>query len=233
MTKFVILNAPRVGSNLLCTMLDAHPEILCHHEIFNPHVLGYARSLNKTNFSLGSIAERAAHPVAIYNRIWEQHLDFASVGFKLCWRQHKSIYYHVLEDTTVRKIILKRKNQLQSFVSLLLARKTGDWVVYNDEKLQTQPTTVQVDVKEYQDFLQFNDEYHQEINQFLTSTNQPVLELFYEDLFKRPTLEKLVAYLQVSSHHLSKLHPGTQKINPTSLSQLVENFDAIAKYIVH
>ena len=35
-TRFVILAAPRSGSNLLCTLLDSHPEILCHHEVFNP-----------------------------------------------------------------------------------------------------------------------------------------------------------------------------------------------------
>ena len=35
-TRFVILAAPRSGSNLLCTLLNSHPEILCHHEVFNP-----------------------------------------------------------------------------------------------------------------------------------------------------------------------------------------------------
>ena len=36
MTRFVILAVPRTGSNLLCTLLNSHPEILCHHEVFNP-----------------------------------------------------------------------------------------------------------------------------------------------------------------------------------------------------
>ena len=43
-TRFVILAAPRTGSNLLCTLLDAHSRILCHHEILNRAALEAARA---------------------------------------------------------------------------------------------------------------------------------------------------------------------------------------------
>ena len=34
--RFVVLAVPRVGSNYLCSLLNSHPEILCHHELFHP-----------------------------------------------------------------------------------------------------------------------------------------------------------------------------------------------------
>jgi len=149
----------------------------------------------------------------------------------LCWRQHEAIYYHVLKDKSVKKIILKRKNQLHSFVSLLRARKTGEWVVYNDEKLQTKSTAVKVDLDEYEDFIKKNLEYYQEINELLIDSNQSYFELSYEDLFKLPSMEKLLAFLKTATSYAPNLHPGTKKINGTSFAQLIENFDELAHLI--
>ena len=43
----------------------------------------------------------------------------------MCLWQHEPAYRAVLPDPRVRKIILKRRNRVKSFVSLLLARQTG------------------------------------------------------------------------------------------------------------
>ena len=130
--RFVILNATRTGSNFLCTVLNSHPDILCHHEIFNPHVIGVARHLQGGDFRLGSMEERESDPVEFLDRVWRTNLDRRAVGFKMCLWQHEPAYHAVLPDPRVRKIILKRRNRVKSFVSLLLARQTGEWVVYDD-----------------------------------------------------------------------------------------------------
>ena len=62
--RFAIVAAPRTGSNMLCTMLNAHPEILCHHEIFNPAGIHYALDHRDGQFELGSMAERDRYPTA-------------------------------------------------------------------------------------------------------------------------------------------------------------------------
>ena len=54
----MVLAAPRTGSNWLCTLLDSHPEVLCHHEIFNPEGLHYSLRLRDGSFDLGTVAER-------------------------------------------------------------------------------------------------------------------------------------------------------------------------------
>jgi hypothetical protein len=34
-TSFCIITQPRTGSNHLCGLLNSHPEIVCHYELFN------------------------------------------------------------------------------------------------------------------------------------------------------------------------------------------------------
>src|SRR5436309_6083222 len=105
--RFVVLNAPRTGSNYLCTVLNSHPEVLCHHEIFNPHVVGVARHLQINGFRMGTLEERERDPIAFLQRVWESGAEYTSVGFKLCWKQHEAAYRAVLHGAAVRKIVLK------------------------------------------------------------------------------------------------------------------------------
>ena len=61
--RFVILGAPRTGTNLLCTLLDSHPDVLCHHEVFNPAGIFWALGDRQGALDLGSMAERDADPL--------------------------------------------------------------------------------------------------------------------------------------------------------------------------
>lgn len=63
-TRFVILAAPRSGSNLLCTLLHSHSEILCHHEVFNPSGIYYALEYRDGSLNLGTIDEREQAPLS-------------------------------------------------------------------------------------------------------------------------------------------------------------------------
>ena len=75
MTRFVILSVPRAGSNLLCTLLNSHPEVLCHHEVFNPRGIFYALTHRDGSFSVGSVAERQRDPLGFLERLWDAHVD--------------------------------------------------------------------------------------------------------------------------------------------------------------
>ena len=82
MTRFVILAAPRTGSNLLCTMLNGHAEILCHHEIFNPHGIFYSWDRRVGSIDLGTLEERRRDPIGFLDRVWENGDGHRAVGFK-------------------------------------------------------------------------------------------------------------------------------------------------------
>src|SRR6202051_4647549 len=94
-SRFVILAAPRSGSNMLCTMLDSHPSILCHHEIFNPKGIRLALRLRDTDFALGTVAQREQDPRRFLEQVWTTRLGYPCVGFKFTHRQNELIFRHL------------------------------------------------------------------------------------------------------------------------------------------
>jgi len=225
--RFVILNAPRTGSNYLCTLLDSHPEILCHHEIFNPHVVGVARHLQKAGFQMGTIEERERDPIEFLGRVWRRNEGRRSVGFKLCWKQNGPVFDAVLADPRIRKIVLKRRNRIKSFVSLLLARQTGEWVIYNDEATPGARPKVQVDEAELQRHIAFNDAYYAEIEAAIQQRGHLGHVLYYEDLFSETSLRATLKFLDVAEPDPALLAGQTWKLSSTSLRDLVVSFDSL------
>lgn len=227
--RFVIFNAPRVGSNMLCTMLDSHPGILCHQEIFNPNIIGVARSVkNEPTFHLATLEEREQSPESVLSSVWKINHGNRVIGFKLCWRQH-DIYRIVLEDPTVKKIILKRENRLRSYVSLLLARKTADWVIYNQSSLSLKESKVKVDVDDLWKVLEYNRAYYQELETTMLQSGQEWFECWYETLSNFTTKKQILDYLEVPNPSPNAMIAGTRQINPRPISELVENFEQLVE----
>ncbi len=227
-SQFVILNAARTGSNYLCTLLNAHPDVLCHHEIFNPHVVGVARHLAKMGISLGTIEERERDPVEFLARVWRERFGRASAGFKLCWRQTDFAFRAVLADESVSKIILKRRNRLRTFVSLLLARQTGEWVVYRDAPAPKVRPQVRVDLSHFTDNVEFNRTYYAEIDCTLRATNQHALTLYYEDLTSTCNLLQAFEFLHVVPR---TVEGDTWKLAPADLRETIANFDELREHL--
>jgi LPS sulfotransferase NodH len=227
--RFVILNAPRAGSNYLCTVLNSHPEILCHHEIFNPHVVGVARHLQLSAFVLGTIEERERDPEQFLERVWRTPMGRKCIGFKLCWRQHPAALRAVLSDLSVRKIVLKRRNQIKGFVSLVLARQTGEWVVYDDAPPPLPRPHVYIDVDTMKETLEFNRCYYEEIESTLAGSGQQYLELFYEQLFSPDCLASVLTFLGVAPDAASALSGQCRKLTPESLTEVIANFDELSR----
>ena len=53
---------------MLCTLLGSHPDVLCHHELFNPTGVYYALELRDTPFDLGTIPGAGVPIAALHHR---------------------------------------------------------------------------------------------------------------------------------------------------------------------
>lgn len=226
--QFVILNAPRTGSNYLCTVLNSHPDILCHHEIFNPHVVGVARHLQGTEFRIGSIEERNADPIQFLERVWNLPMGRSLVGFKLCWRQNDAVYRFLLREPAIRKIVLKRRNRVRTFVSLVLARHTAEWVIYDDASQPKPRPAIQIDPQALLDMVAFNNDYYSEIEGSLRDSGQAFQTLYYEDVISGGGVAKALDFLGVASGGDGPLRGQTWKLTNAPLPQIVLNFDELA-----
>lgn len=222
-TRFVILAAPRTGSNWLCSLLGSHPDILCHHEIFNPAGIFYALGYRDGSLNLGTIEERDRHPLEFLDRVWQQHLDFSCVGFKMTRGQDERIINALLDDRGIRKILLRRSNPVRTYVSEQIAEQTGRWEVYDRSELPQSSRRIRVDVEELRAHLEVNQQFYRSLEQPLRHSDQSFLSVQYERLSSPEEHARLLTFLGVERNALP-LEGESIRQNPEPLPQLVANY---------
>lgn len=241
--RFVILAVPRSGSNLLCSLLHSHPDILCHHELYNPNGVYYALPLRNGEFSfsgaLDKLAQRDADPLAFLDRVWQTNLDHSQVGFKMTLRQNESVFEKVLHDPQVKKIVLRRRNTVKTYVSKLIAENDGIWEDWDTDRQYSAVSTsttpeqtmqqvkrqaVTVDWRLLSQDIQSNQQFYQTIYDTLSETKQTACQVDYETLMDSSTQRRLLEFLGVSDQSLSTL---TRKQNSSDLRDLIVNYDQL------
>jgi riboflavin biosynthesis pyrimidine reductase/LPS sulfotransferase NodH len=224
--RFAILAAPRTGSNMLCTMLNAHPEILCHHELFNPDGIHYALDHRDGRFDLGSVAEREQNPVAFLRSVFAHRCGRNAVGVKINRGQNALAFSEVFSDVDIRKIILRRRNRVKTFVSELIAERTGQWESYDFSDFSQPSPAVKIDVDELRGYLAATDDYYAGMERLMPASDHQVHHLAYEDLGSPAEQRRLLNFLGVSTS-VPALVPATRKRNRPDLRSLVANFDEL------
>lgn len=225
-SRFVIFATPRSGSNMLCSMLNSHPEVLCHHEIFNPEAVHYALDHRNGEINLGSVAEREGDPASFIGALWQHHCGKSVVGFKLNRGQNDRAIRNVLEDKGVRKILLIRRNRVQAYVSELIAQQTGGWESYAFSNFNHNGQLVTVDAQRLLEHAANNDCYMSGIQAALHATGQRFFQTAYEDLGCADEQRRILGFLGLASA-TTVLRPATRKLSSSNLRELVSNFDEL------
>ena len=223
--RFVILATPRTGSNLLCTLLNSHPDILCHHELFNPRGVFLAIDQRDGPLDLGTMAERDADPVAFLERAWAKDLGRPVVGFKTGLGQEGTAMDAVIEDPAVTKIVLRRRNRVKTFVSELVSLELDQWEVYDVSDLLARPH-VTVDPRRLHENIARNEKFYSDLAARLDGLGQEAVDVDYEDLRRSETQERVLAAVGVRT--AAPLRARTVKQNPRDLREIVANYPALA-----
>ena len=232
----MILAAPRTGSNMLCTLLASHPDVLCHHEVFNPDGVFYALELRDGSFDLGGIEERDRDPLAFLERVWSADLGHSHVGFKMTHRQNEAVLDAVLRDVGVRKIVLRRQNRVRTFMSQQISEQTGQWEVYREADLVAERPRIHVDPAALRESIAENEGYYGEVERFLEATGQPFVRVWYERLVagRRDEPTRVLEFLGLpeADRAAARLRIRSVRQNPASMRELITNFaeleDALA-----
>ena len=159
-TPFVILASQRTGSNMLCGLLHHVLGVVMHNELFNEKAV-YTHA-NNCGESCKDIYVRDAAPAAFL----EDAFGVASsgaVGFK-AFPEHmrrdparRALFARVLADPRIKKIILRRNNQVAVAVSRLRAATTGAFVHSNlgDVQVHIAPSEMQAAVDSYEAYYRY------------------------------------------------------------------------------
>lgn len=229
--RFVILSARRSGSNLLCTLVDSHPDALCHHELFNPRGIFTALDLRDTATPLHDIATRERDPFVYLAQVWRYARGHACVGFKMTLEQHPEILQAVLDDAGIAKIVLRRDNPLRALVSERIADITGRWEAYVGEAggQNIDPAArprVHVERDELDRHVRQVQAFYDGLTDVMQRSDQRWLELRYESLFDADEQHRLCDFLGLSPR---PLQARSIRQNPEPLERLLDNADALRR----
>ncbi|WP_286761122.1 Stf0 family sulfotransferase [Salegentibacter sp. UBA1130] len=214
--KFVIIAAPRTGSNWLVSLLNSHPEITCEGEKYK-NIKGQST-------------------LKIWNKIFSRRSKRNKyVGFKLLYNQppdhqDKSIWEIIKNDQDIFIIHLKRNNLLASYVSLQIGYKTGIWKENEgtktlEEKKHTK--VINIDPEDCESYFSLVTDYWKEVSE--SYEEHPYIEIFYEDLVKdkQGTINEVFNAMHLDAHNVSS---DMEKQNKESLEDLIEYYEELKRY---
>lgn len=202
MTRFVVLTSPRSGSGWLVDLLNSHPEIVAHAELFHVErrtAPEYgARDLPYFEASLDRGRRvRLLRQVAYLAKLYARRPDARAVGFKLTYVQanaNRALLPH-LSLRRVRVVHLVRANLLAATISWQVARESGIYHARMGEPAHGH--TVLLDPARLRSELEGRELAIARARRRLERLHIPTLEIAYEELVGRQevTLSGVLSFL--------------------------------------
>ncbi len=211
--SFVLFAAMRTGSNFLEQSLQAVPGIICHGEAFNPVFIAYP---NQDALLGMSMAERDARPKALLDRI---NAAPGLNGFRYFPDHDPRVLDDILKDTECAKIVLSR-NPVDSYVSLKIARETGQWMLNEARRLKS--AIVRFDPVEFQAHLDQTQDFHLHVLKALQVSGQTAYYLDYDDIGDSKVLTGLCGFLGVDAAEVEATKSLVPQ-NPGAVTEKVSN----------
>lgn len=215
---FVVFAEMRTGSNLLEAALNDLNGVTCHGEAFNPALIGYPKRAELLGISREA---RDADPMALWARI--KSADGLN-GCRFFHDHDPRVLSAMLEDKRCAKIVLTR-NPVESYVSLKLARSTGQWKL-GDAKHRKDTPQAEFDAAEFEDHLASLQGFQIVLMNALQTSGQTAFYIDYEDAQDLEVLNGLASWLGVEGR-LSALPSSLVVQNPEALEAKVANFTAM------
>ncbi len=216
---FVMFAEMRTGSNFLEANLNALPGVTCLGELFNPHFIGKKDVVEAYGWT---IAARDADPLGFWAVVRAQAGGMA--GFRLFHDHDPRVIAALLEDPRCAKIVLTR-NPVDSYVSLLIARETGQWKLTNAGKHRS--AQVAFDGAGFEAHLVALQEFQVRLMRGLQTTGQTAFYIDYEDLSSLEVINGLAAWLGAGGG-LEALDDKLKKQNPEEITEKVLNPEVMA-----
>ena len=212
--SFVMFAEMRTGSNFLEANLNALSGVTCHGEAFNPFFIG---KKDQTEFLGVTLAQREEEPSLLLRRMRERTPGLP--GFRYFHDHDPRIFDLVMDDPRCAKIVLTR-NPVESYVSLKIAKATGQWKLTNPKNL-TQ-AKARFDALEFTDHLDEVQQFQIRLLRALQARGQTAFYIDYDDIPDLAVLNGLAAFLGLDAR-LDAVDTSLTVQNPEPLSDKVTN----------
>lgn len=220
--SFVVLAEMRTGSNALEDRLNRLVGVSCLGELFNPHFVGHLKQDSKFGVTR---AQRDRDPASLIQAMKAQSPDLP--GFRLFSDHDERVYRVVMDDRRCAKIILTRAS-IDSFVSLQIAKSTGQW--WLGEAKSAKAARVTFDAQAFDEYDAEVCARQADIRRKLRASGQTAFELSYDELQDEVLLGGLAKFLGVSGD-LAEPERISRVQNPGSLKDKVRNFRVLEEHL--
>lgn len=227
--KFIIISIPRTGSNLLCGALDAHPEIICHYELFHKEAIYHSSKYGDECVKGYTVEKRNNAPKAFLNHIFSFRFNkpVKTIGYKIFAEHNDKLLEDLINDRDVKKIILKRDNQFLAYLSQLEAQKTGVFVITEEnQKKANYDFKVTINFSKFKYFEKKNTDFFKKIETKLENTSQDFLTLEYITSLNKNNRIKMLKFLNVTVKP-DLLVLEYEKQNKRKLEERIENYSEV------
>lgn len=227
--RFVIVASPRTGSSHLTKLLGQQDDILCNGEIFHrKKVYVHWPKADKPGEILAELAElRARDPRAFLDRIYARDYGRAHVGFKIFSGHSDDILEQLIRDTTVRKIVLFRRNILASYSSSLIAQKTGK---HSLRSLPTDQPVVKFNPKRFTAYVERYTGFYRSVFDRLNATRQDFYALHYEQINDPWFFSNLIVFIGGDPGRVLPTK-GAIKLNASAMLSRFSNPEAVEAFL--
>jgi LPS sulfotransferase NodH len=238
--RFMVLGTARTGSNLLLSLLSGHPAIKTHGELFKLDALAADNLRDVLDDPIVYLRRRlgTAHPDDVtavgfkmfYHHLTLEHVDMlpsvaavvdSQYDRTTLERRFKDAWDRLIADRDLRVIHLKRRNMLDTFISLKTALHTQHWW---SVARAARPTSFRLDPEECH-------RYFQRLAGLVASADDAfaghaTIEVVYENLveWREQTLASVFAFLGVPWHAVTT---RMNKQRSTRVSEVVVNYDEL------
>ncbi|MEM7189683.1 MAG: hypothetical protein AAF439_08735 [Pseudomonadota bacterium] len=212
---FAIIGTMRTGSNLLEQTLAALDNTLCHGEAFNPSFIGGPRKEDLFGWHL---AERDKDPMGFLKTLIGSG-DGMTPGFRIFDGHNDAILAHVLADPACARIVLRR-DPLDAWVSLQIARSTDQWLLRNPRRRIVQKITF--DAGDFDSYREQIARHYDWVADQMARAGTTALQLDYDQLTDAESLRKAADWIGCPGQLPDT--PPIVRQNPGSLRAKVENY---------
>jgi len=242
-TAFLLLTTQRTGSTWLQTLLDSHPRIAVHGEMFLLHASRHppfgADGVERFEYYTERAGDghRSARPYrtfAYLDTLFAAHSEASAVGFKMMYdqvfRHPEVLAYLVRRD--VKVVHLVRRNLLDIVISREAMKARG--LAHATSKEEVKDLQVTLDPLTLRGRLRLIDVQVAAYRRALEALRIDHVEVVYEDLMEgRTSIAPILRWLGVPHGDDADLSSQMIKLNPDRQSQLVANYDKVARLLEH
>ncbi|MFA3920794.1 sulfotransferase [Ruegeria hyattellae] len=192
--RFLIIGLPRSGTTYLMTLLNAHRDVLCAGEQFNPYAIIGAEAKSG---EYSELVQRDADPRSHSDAFFDSHAELGHqcVGYKLMIGHNIRMLRYLPDLTDYKLIYVHRENKLAQIASLIKASQSKRWAQsrvdsHVAEKIDAGPFRIS---QKWHEFATFDFLF----SQWFRTLPQEKWKLEYREMFEDGFEQRLCDFLGV------------------------------------